>query len=47
MTPMAHVPPPCGGTCATCRPRIRDRWIVAAIAVVFVAVFVLRVAVPS
>jgi hypothetical protein len=46
MTPMARRRSPCPG-CRTCRPLIRDRWLVAAVIVVFVAVFVLRLAVPS
>jgi hypothetical protein len=43
---MAHRIPPCGGCCATCRPR-RDRLLAALILLVFVLVFLLRVLVPS
>jgi hypothetical protein len=44
MTPMAHRSSPCPG-CASCRPR-RDRLLALAVIVVFVAVFVARLAVP-
>jgi hypothetical protein len=46
MTPMhAHRRSPCPG-CATCAPR-RDRLLAALVIAVFVAVFVLRLVVPS
>lgn len=47
MTPMAHRPSPCPG-CATCqRGARRDLLIAALVLLVFVAVFVLRIAVPA
>ena len=47
MTPMAHRLAPCGGSCATCRRSARrDRLLALAVMVVFVLVFVLRIAVP-
>ena len=45
MTPHAHRPSPCPG-CGTCTPR-RDRLLAGLVIAVFVAVFVLRLAVPS
>ena len=47
MTPMAHRVAPCPG-CATCERNVRrERLIAALVLLVFVAVFVLRIAVPG